>query len=487
MVIVLILLLGLGLRLVNLNQSLWLDEAVQAATSQMSLTGLFAELKGDFHPPLYHLFLWGWARVFGSGEISLRLPSVLFGVGAVWVVYKIRRLFTPGVSLASLLLAIAPFHIYYSQEARLYSLGVFLTCLSIYYFIRVLRGERGEGRTTTWECKVGYILATLALLYTDYYGFFILLAQNLVFLFLKHRSYIVSIRYKDWLKSQIIIAFMFLPWLPMFLTQIKMGRQAIASLPEWGRLVNLGFLKALPLTFVKFAIGRITIFNKRVYALVAGILFLVYGSIILKAVGKKKKRPRANYWYLTTVSLWLLVPIISAWLLSFWLPNYQPFRLLLSLPAFYLLLSLGIQRTKSPSSWLFGLLLVIVSLTSLGVYYFNPYFHREDWRGLVHWVESQEKVVALLPSQTSSWPWSYYSSGRSRLLPVSSGVRSVSKTDFESLKITSPKIIYVRYLVPLFDPEEKIEGWLKEAGFVKIREVSFNQIPVWEYAKKGAE
>jgi len=87
--IFLVLFLALILRLINLNQSLWLDEAVGAITVKGPFLGIFEELRGDFHPPLYHILMWGWVRIFGASEISLRMPSVLFGVGTVLVIKKL--------------------------------------------------------------------------------------------------------------------------------------------------------------------------------------------------------------------------------------------------------------------------------------------------------------------------------------------------------------------------------------------------------------
>jgi len=87
-----ILLLALILRLINLNQSLWLDEAVQAITAKGSFAYIFQEIIGDFHPPLYHFLMHYWVSIFGSSEIAIRMPSVLFGVGTVWLVYKIAKI-----------------------------------------------------------------------------------------------------------------------------------------------------------------------------------------------------------------------------------------------------------------------------------------------------------------------------------------------------------------------------------------------------------
>lgn len=54
--IYIILILALVLRLINLNQSLWLDEAVQAITAQNSFSYIFQEITGDFHPPFFSFF-----------------------------------------------------------------------------------------------------------------------------------------------------------------------------------------------------------------------------------------------------------------------------------------------------------------------------------------------------------------------------------------------------------------------------------------------
>jgi len=39
-------------------------------------------------------------------------------------------------------------------------------------------------------------------------------------------------------------------------------------------------------------------------------------------------------------------------------------------------------------------------------------------------------------------------------------------------------------LVPLFDPKEKILQSLSDRGYNKTKEISFNQIPLWEFEKK---
>ncbi|MCJ7804126.1 hypothetical protein MUP35_00095, partial [Patescibacteria group bacterium] len=226
-------------------------------------------------------------------------------------------------------------------------------------------------------------------------------------------------------------------------------------------------------------------FNKKIYALVAAFLFLIYGLIFLNGFFKNKKF-RINDKSLI-ILFWLLGPILLAWLISLFIPNYQPFRLLLVLPAFYLLLVYGISKfpaRKTPI--VLTIVILAVNLFSLGVYYFNPYFHREDWRGVVHYIEENgnENSLALLPSQTSHWPYDYYSQKKVPLVGVAKGFGVVKKQNLANLVVSGKepeRIYYIYYLADLFDPQNLVPNWLDSQKFVKIREVSFNQVRVQEW------
>lgn len=509
-----ILLLGFLLRVVNLGQSLWLDEAAQAITSAGSLSGIFLRLKGDFHPPLYHIFLWGWEHIFGKGEAVIRAPSVIFGTMTVFVVYRIAQKMAGKkefkkplrselksknfLLMAALLISLAPLHVYYSQEARPYALSALLTASSMYFFIRLaeLGGSlSAHGRRLL---AAGYITLTILALYSSYYFLFVILAQAIV-IFLTKNFFLY--------RYLLISLLLFLPWLPFLLWQIQTGREAMILLPEWGRIVSLSFWKSFPLTFIKFAIGRITFFNKTVYFLVSIVLGIIYGVVFIRGfLGKKRLAPPTPF---LTVVLWFFVPLVCAWLISFFVPNYQPFRLLPVLPAFYLLLFFGLMKFSLRPRVVLSAIIAVVSLFSVLVYHLNPFFHREDWRGVVGFIEGTENSIAILPSETSLWPWEYYSEGKAKLVTIAKGISSIhheetvaasagllSSTIPEELSSSQKdnqivgsrslkKVFFIRYLVPLFDPEEKIDLWLRDNGFVKIKEVSFNQIPVWEYEKAG--
>ncbi len=151
--------LGFALRLIGLDaQSLWRDEMDTLVFAGRDLEPLFGAfiLPGE-NAPLYFLSMKPWLALTGTTEFALRFPSALFGAAAVAPAYGLgSRLFNPPVAaLAGLLVAANPFLVWYGQEARVYSLLVFVVALAA--LVLLIASERG-GR---WWVGAG--LATLPL------------------------------------------------------------------------------------------------------------------------------------------------------------------------------------------------------------------------------------------------------------------------------------------------------------------------------------
>jgi len=215
------------------------------------------------------------------------------------------------------------------------------------------------------------------------------------------------------------------------------------------------------------------------------MLFVVHAVIFVKGFLKEKKalfqRP------ISVIFLWLFVPIGLAFLTSFFIPNFQPFRLLLVLPGFYLLLSFGMCLFTKKVKIVLIFLVLAVNLVSAFAYFSNPYFKREDWRGLTSFIEErQEDLVVVFPSNTSDWPFRYYSSGKEKPLSVSQGFSQVTDKSAKELilKIEDREVYYIRYLVSMFDPQEIFVKTLGEKGFEKTEEISFNQLLIWKFSRE---
>jgi mannosyltransferase len=171
------------LRFVTLGmQSYHHDEIVTATRVLGGSFGKAMDVVGysESAPPLYYALAWIWTQVTGTGEFGLRAISALAGVATVPVAYLIGRELRgnrAGV-LGAALVAVNPMLLWYSQEARAYSLLALLCALSLLYCVRALRG--GERR----DVILWGLFSALALA-THYFALFPLVAE--FFLLLRRR------------------------------------------------------------------------------------------------------------------------------------------------------------------------------------------------------------------------------------------------------------------------------------------------------------
>jgi mannosyltransferase len=136
-----LLLLAAVLRLSTLNlQSFWYDEAFTPV--HVLHPSLVATLESLVHrentPPLWYVLIWAWSRIFGTGEVALRLPSALAGVACVAVAWGIgKELAGRRAAIATAaLVATNPLFVWYSQEARAYGLFVLMAALAMWCCLR---------------------------------------------------------------------------------------------------------------------------------------------------------------------------------------------------------------------------------------------------------------------------------------------------------------------------------------------------------------
>ena len=219
-------------------QSLWLDENFTMLVSTQDLAAITRITSGDVHPPLYYFLLHYWTLPAGLSEYSLRFPSLFFSVLTVPLAWKTASLLVGrrAALLTTLLMAIAPFQVYYAQEARMYSLLTLLSLASTYAMARVAgfrATELGQARQTRreWVPWSVLVLSSAGLLYAHYFGFLVLLFQNTVVFLTRITKKGFLIR---WCLSQVAVAALFAPWIPV------MTRVFVTNDEDWRRFVPFG-------------------------------------------------------------------------------------------------------------------------------------------------------------------------------------------------------------------------------------------------------
>lgn len=226
-------LLGLG------SESFWLDEGYSLAYTELPFRKMIAYIATrDVHPPLYYILFKIW-RYTGDSEMWLRLPSAVFGIVAVAYMWAmVEEHWGPAAAAASsLLLATSEAAIWYSQEARMYSLVLLLSVLSLKFFLRFITlvqfpGDEARNnafpRATATDC-IGLTVFTLALLYTHNVAVFLWGTQLFVGGMAGLLPFIRSRRirtgcgignpdfrngvFRQWLLCQAVIGAAYLPWL----------------------------------------------------------------------------------------------------------------------------------------------------------------------------------------------------------------------------------------------------------------------------------
>lgn len=430
-----VLLLALALRLGRLPfQPLWADEGYSVYFAGLDMWSLIQATAADIHPPLYYFLLKGWMALFGAGDFGLRLLSVCLGVATVAFGYALAaRLAGPRVAvLASLLLAVSPFHVYYSQEVRMYALACLLAVASTLFMRRVLDGwlpaEENADAAAPSSVNGGllalvlYIITTTLALYSLYYAVFIPVAQTLFALAVLGRRWRLVAR---WLALQGVLVVLYLPWATLAfdaLTRYVAGKVAIES-----------YAALDPLTFAMqvFAALALGVPSAGRAWLSLGALPVI-GLAVLGALGLPRGNDdegggkRASRDARLLAATLVLAPVVLGYLVNLLWPfsptGFQ--RLFLfCLPFFTILVALGVLRlipaltdlasrrgAATAKDRYAGLVIgvlaaigLVAGLLTLADFYLTPRYVRDDYRPLVSRMAQlgspDDAVVALYPWQ----------------------------------------------------------------------------------------
>jgi 4-amino-4-deoxy-L-arabinose transferase-like glycosyltransferase len=385
-----ILLLAALVRLWGLGvQSLWLDEAFSHLFATLPLRVAWQAIIVDaVHPPLYYLLLRPWLALAGGSEFALRFPSAVAGVLSVALVLQAGRRWL-GVSAgwwAALLLALNPFHVWYSQEARMYALLGLLALAGLLAFWQALHDQRPR----VWAVLAG--VSALAYL-THYFGLYLPLVEFAFLLVTFRRHHHVLAR---WAVTQTVAVLPFAGWVTALYT-IGGGAFGIG----WIRKPQPADLLRTLWSFGVVYDGRVT------WLVVAGLL--IWCGLLMVGVVRRRSAGRTRLLLILALAL----PPLATFLLSLRRPTYVDRFFIGSLLAFLLLAAAGLAHLPRTARWTAGLALCCLGLWGVVRFHTDPIFIKEDWRGAAACIEAREAagdVLALRQFQDVI-PFRYYYHG----------------------------------------------------------------------------
>ena len=254
------------------------------------------------------------------------MPSIIFALVTVYLVY-----FLGGIWPAALV-GFNPLLVYYSQEARMYSMVTMLLTLCLYCLVK---------KRYVWVS----VLAGLSFL--TFYGAVFFLAAMTLYLLLNKK-------YKEVIITNIGPAMALLIVWPLMKLQLHNSQELLAQVTNWSLVLGKANLKNLLLIPMKFTSGRISFEPKAIYYLVSGgFAILVFSQVVKKNI--------YSFIFWTTLVIGMIFSIFT--------PMLQYFRFLYLTPV----MGLIINKNKLVVSGF-----IIFSL----IYLVNPVFYREDWKSL---------------------------------------------------------------------------------------------------------
>jgi len=377
---------GFFLRFYNLGfNSLWLDEAATNTFAVMSIPDIWkATASGEFNPPLFywieHLML-----MLGNNEVALRFVPALLGVLTIPLIYFAGKEFMDrnvGI-IAAAAFAFSPFLIFYSQEARVYSMMLFFVAFAMVFYFKALK----TNDLKNWA--LFGILSALAF-WSHFYAFVIIAALIFYALMMQITNIQKNIQNLKMIALSIIL-FVILCF-PLILLAIQLFITRTSSTPAFG-IQGLGIISE---TFRQLS-GYSDI------SMILFILLFLIGIIQAFFIDKNKGIFLVTLTTLTFVISFILsykMPMVPRYLIFF---NTVFFiGVAISYKIFYSIIN------NRGVVYGFIAFLVIISAPVLVNYYSG--YSKDDWRGFSGQLQQMTKpgdLIVVVPGYVSM-PLNYY-------------------------------------------------------------------------------
>jgi mannosyltransferase len=470
------------------TQSLWRDEVdVIRLANELLPQSPVGELKAllvplvrrltqtGYNGPLYFLLMRGWLNLVGDGEFALRYPALCCGVLAVPLSYRVGRRLVglPAAVMAALLVAISPYPIWYSQDAKMYTLVTALTLLSLTYLLEAL----ATGQLRWWG---GFVLFVSLSLYVHILSALMMPVYVAAFLLAR------PLPAREWRRGLVAFGLLILPYLPLLIWQLPLVLNSYDTGHPFYPIDRM-----LSLLFNLYARGVAMVGS---WVVMAGFVFAILGGLFLSvresrrsmSVNKRLPAPGGSRWRLFLL-IWLLLPILLVYLISLRTPIFEPRYLIYITPAFYLLAGLGIVALSRQSWVAAGLALaVVLSFSLLGVWVQATVPIKSDFRAAAGYItihrQNNMPIMFQMPYVRDTFDYYFDDEYVALEGPWTNGGESEADVEDRMGRLLEayPEMWLVASESWLWDSRDLTQSWLDRHAEL-MESASFTLVDVYHY------
>jgi len=370
------------------HRDLCLDEPFSVFHAQKSVSDILKiSAQGEPNPPFFMILLHFWIKLFGTEVAYIRILPLLFNALTVIFIYLSgKKFFSVWTGLiASALFLFSTFQFYHGIEARTYSLFSMATAASIYYFMQYANNIKN------YKALTGLILSNIFLLYSHYFGWFVIFAQVLSSV-LYIRNFRMLFRFTIPIIGTTIG---FLPMIPIIIKQFEKSTR----IGTWVKPPKANDY----LENIQYFLNHKEVFWLLLYILAAGVVF----TIVMVAL-KKWKGLNIG---LPVLLIWWVIPYSAMFLISFKIPMFTIKYVLFTSIGLYLFIGAMINFLFQKHKYLeplAGLLLVVSMYMHMKI--LPDYFAYREVRNSVEFVKSHEneKSIVLIYPPWTDFSFTYY-------------------------------------------------------------------------------
>ncbi len=474
-----LILLAFALRLYHLDyQSLWRDEVdaiLFAGRSLSDLAPLF--LNSGHNGPLYYAVLHLWIRLVGDSEFGVRFLSVVCGVLAVPLLFRLGRRWVGGTGglVAALLCATSPYLVWYAQEGKMYALLFLLSVASTYIYQLALE----EDRVYLWA---GYLLLLASSLYVHLLSILIVPFHLLLFLVTwpQYRR-----AWKSWLATFVVLA---LPYLPL-------ARWEIALLVRPFTTGHQFYWPHEMLAILLFVFSLNAAPYQNVLPIALFVFLLLAGLVLYKRrPGLGRQGPLGallgGRQQSLVLGLYLFVPIVGLFLISLGMPIFTDRYLITVVPAYLLLLACGVLAVKERWPGLAAACLAAVLVCNLYVVARQGHTKiKSDYRSVAEYVEEDGRgdlFVFLIPQGRPVFKYYYGHEFISADAPYTNRGMGPRGVEREMAEATAGHgaVWFIVAEADLWDERGLVKQWFDGYGTL-LEQRSFARVDVYLYSVEG--